>query len=60
MRQDDDLDLDGKFTHPNGFVYSMPELLQAMAVDRRMQHARQNVASNPFTAAELEPFLPAR
>jgi hypothetical protein len=30
-----------------------------MAVNRRMKHARQNVACNPFTAAELESFLPA-
>jgi hypothetical protein len=58
MRQDDQLDLDGKFTHPNGFVYPVPKLLGAMAANRRMQRARQNVATNPFTAAELEPFLP--
>ena len=59
LRQDDQTDLDGSFTHPSGFVYSTPELINAMAVNRRMKHARQNVASNPFTAAELESFLPA-
>ncbi len=60
LRQDDQLDLDGKFTHPNGFVYSIPKLLHAMAANRRMHHARQNVACNPFTAAELETLLPAQ
>jgi hypothetical protein len=59
LRDDDQLDLDGKFTHPNGFVYSIPKLLQAMAANRRMHDARQNVARNPFTAAELETLLPA-
>jgi hypothetical protein len=59
LRQDDQLDLDGKFTHPNGSVYSIPKLLDAMAVNRRMQHARKNLVHNPFTAAELESFLPA-
>ncbi len=54
LRHDGQPDPDGKFTHPNGFVYSIPELLHAMTVNRRMQHARQNVARNPFTAAELE------
>jgi hypothetical protein len=58
LRHDDQLDLDGKFTHPNGFVYSIPKLLHAMTVNRRMQHARQNVACNPFTAAELQSLLP--
>jgi hypothetical protein len=60
LRHDDELDLDGKFTHPNGFVYSIPNLLLAMAANRRLQHARQNVACNPFTAAQLETLLPAR
>ena len=60
LRQDDQLDLDGKFTHPNGFVYSIPKLLNAMAVNRRMQHARKNVATNPFTVDELESLLPTQ
>jgi hypothetical protein len=59
LREDDEFDLDGKFTHPNGFVYSVPKLLHAMSVNRRMQHARQCVATNPFTVAELENMLPA-
>ncbi len=60
LRQDDQLDLDGKFTHPNGFVYSIPKLLHAMAVNRRMQHARKNVATNPFTVDQLESLLPTQ
>jgi hypothetical protein len=59
LRHDDQLDLDGKFTHPNGFVYSIPKLLLAMTVNRRLQHARQNVATNPFTASQLESLLPS-
>jgi len=58
LRQDDQLDLDGSFTHPNGFVYSIPKLLAAMAVNRRLQHAKKNVAQNPFTAVQLESMLP--
>ncbi len=60
LRHDGQLDLTGGFTHPNGFVFPIPKLLDAMAVNRRMQHARQNVTRNPFTAAELEHFLPAQ
>ncbi len=59
-RHDGQPDPDGSFTHPNGFVYSIPQLLHAITVNRRMQHARQNVACNPFTAVELESFLPAQ
>ncbi len=59
LRGDDQPALDGNFTHPNGFVYSIPKLLHAMTVNRRMQHARQNASRNPFTAAQLESFLPA-
>ncbi len=58
LRQDDQLDLDGRFTHPNGFVYSIPKLIDAMATNRRMQHAKKNVATNPFTDEQLETFLP--
>ncbi len=59
LRYDGQPDPDGKFTHPNGFVYPIPKLLDAMTVNRRMQHARQNVARNPFTATKLERFRPA-
>ncbi len=59
LRHDGQTDLDGSFTHPNGFVYSIPKLLHAMSVNRRMQHARQNLARNPFTAAELETLCAA-
>jgi hypothetical protein len=31
-----------------------------MAINRRMQHARQNIAHNPFTADQLESLLPAQ
>ena len=60
LRQDDQLDLDGKFTHPNGSVFSIPKILHAMAVNRRMRDARQNVARNPFSTAQLETLLPAQ
>lgn len=59
LRQDDQLDLDGDFTHPNGFVYSIPKLIHAMADNRRLQRARQHIASDPFTVAQLERMLPA-
>ncbi len=59
LRHDGQPDLDAKFTHPNGFVYSIPKLLHAMAVNRRIEHARKNVATNAFTAAQIESFLPA-
>ena len=58
LRQNDQLDLDGKFTHPNGFVYSIPELLHAITIRRRMAKAKQCVATDPFTVAQLERMLP--
>ena len=59
LRLDPDVDLDGTFTHPNGFVFSIPKLLDSMTINRRLQRARQCVTTNPFTVAELESMLPA-
>ena len=36
MRRDPELDLDGDFTHPNGSVFSIPQLLDAIAATRRL------------------------
>ena len=60
LRRDEPVDLEGSFTHPNGFVYSVPQLLGAMSADRRIQHARRNLACDPFTADQLAGFLPAQ
>jgi hypothetical protein len=57
IRQDDQLDLHGDFTHPNGSVYSIPKLLDAMATDRRCQRAKRNLITDPFTSDQLARLL---
>ena len=59
LRRGTQPDLTGEFTHPDGFVYSIPRLLQTMTDNRRLKSARQNLSNNSFRIDELERFLPA-
>ena len=56
MRRTPDLKLDGDFTHPNGFVFSIRKLFDAMTAKRRMSRAQQNLTTNPYTLDQLERF----
>ena len=57
MRENRELKPEGNFTHPNGSVFSIPDLLHSMTVNRRYQRARHNLTTNPYTDAELQNFF---
>ena len=60
MRQNAELQPEGSFTHPSGFVFSIPDLLSSMTVNRRYQRARDNLTTNPYTVDQLEKFSKPR
>ncbi len=59
LKNQEDVDLTGNFTHPNGSVFSIPELLERLAVNRRLKRADDVVLRYPLNAEQLETFLAA-
>lgn len=51
------VDLQGDISHPHGFVYSIPELLESMTADRLRKRAKMDAGCYPLSTDQLQSFL---